>query len=385
LGGLIKPLESFLESKPLYYEDIDYEYFPDLWARIKNNFDISAKIVHIIGTNGKGSTSTTLHKCLSNNNISVGSYNSPELFSYRDMYTINGAILNKSDLQMAHEFLQKIIPYKDMQKISRFEYTTLLAFKVFQNCEFMILEAGLGGEYDATNVLKKELSIVTPIDIDHIKFLGNTVEDITKTKLRSIKNKLVSAKQVHAITEEIVGNYKKKYNKIEASLTDEDIFCIKQFGLTNKIPKFIRRNIELGVLAFKNLGFKFNKNILEGLSFEGRFQKVRNNIILDVGHNPMAARKIFENISNNTILIYNSYTDKDYLEVIEILSPKLKKIILIDVPDKRVCKTKFLLEKFKSSPVSVSTMHKKFCISNNENYLVFGSFSVVKEFTIRFL
>jgi dihydrofolate synthase/folylpolyglutamate synthase len=244
----------------------------------------------------------------------------------------------------------------------------------------------MGGENDTTNVIKKsQISIITNIDLDHIKFLGNTVEDITKTKLRSIKNKLVSAKQVHAITEEIVGNYKKKYNKIEASLTDEDIFCIKQFGLTNKIPKFIRRNIELGVLAFKNLGFKFNKNILEGLSFEGRFQKVKNNIILDVGHNPMAARKIFENISNNTILIYNSYTDKDYLEVIEILSPKLKKIILIDVPDKRVCKTKFLLEKFKSSPVSVSTMHKNFCILNNENYLVFGSFSVVKEFTIRFL
>lgn len=385
MGRLIKPLKDFLDSKPLYYDDIDYEYFPDLWSRIKNNFNISAKVVHVIGTNGKGSTSATLHKCLSNSNITVGSYNSPELFSYRDMYTINGAILNKLDLKIAHEFLQKIIQYKDMQKISRFEYTTLLAFKVFQNCEFMILEAGLGGEYDATNVLKKELSIITPIDIDHVKFLGNTVEDIAKTKLRSVKNKLVSAKQMHTVAEEIVGDYKKKYNKVETILTEKETSCIKQFGLTTKAPKFIRNNVELGVLAFKNLGFKFNKNTLKGLTFEGRFQQVRNNIILDVGHNPMAARKIFENISNNTTLIYNSYTDKDYLEVIEILLPKLKKIILIDVLDRRVCKTKFLLKKLKSSPVNVSTMRNDFRILSDENYLVFGSFSVVKEFTIRFL
>lgn len=385
MGRLKKPLHSFLASKPLYYEDIDYEYFPDLWGRIKNNFDVTAKIIHIIGTNGKGSTSATLHNCLLNNNISVGSYNSPELLSFIDMYTLNGKTIVKSTLEVAHNFLQKIIPHKDIKKISRFEYTTLLAFKIFQHCEFIILEAGLGGEYDATNVLEKKLSVVTPIGIDHTKFLGNSIEEITNTKLRSVRNKVVSGKQEYLVAEEIINKYKKIYNSTESFLTDADISCIQRFGLKNKMPDFMIDNIMLGVLAYKNLGFKFKDNNLKNLSFKGRFQKVKNNVILDVGHNPLSAKKIFDNIPNNTILIYNSYIDKNYSEIIQILCPKLKEIILMEVSDKRACETKYLLKELEGHPVNISIMRSDFSLINNENYLIFGSFSVVKEFIIRFL
>jgi dihydrofolate synthase/folylpolyglutamate synthase len=378
-------LAEFLEIKPLYYDEIDYEYFPDLWDRIKENFKITAKVIHVVGTNGKGSTSKTIHKCLSESNVSVGSYNSPELFSYVDMYTVNNKTINKKELEQAHQFLQEIIPEKDMQKISRFEYTTLIAIKVFQDCDFMILEAGLGGEFDATNVLQKELSVITPIDMDHVQFLGNTVEKITNTKLRSVKNKLVSAKQIHEVAEDIISGYKSRYNKEQVSLTEDESVIVNEFGLKNDIPKFLINNVKLGVIAFKNLGFEFQERLLDNLLFEGRFQKVRDNIILDVGHNPMAARKIVESIANDTTLIYNSFPDKDYLEIIKILSPKLKEVILIDVPDERVSKASIVQEKIKSTKLKVGIMDANFEIMQGENYLVFGSFSVVKEFTIRYL
>lgn len=378
-------LAEFLEIKPLYYDEIDYEYFPDLWDRIKENFKITAKVIHVVGTNGKGSTSKTIHKCLSESNVSVGSYNSPELFSYVDMYTVNNKTINKKELEQAHQFLQEIIPEKDMQKISRFEYTTLIAIKVFQDCDFMILEAGLGGEFDATNVLQKELSVITPIDMDHVQFLGNTVEKITNTKLRSVKNKLVSAKQIHEVAEDIISGYKSRYNKEQVGLTEDESVIMNEFGLKNDIPKFLINNVKLGVIAFKNLGFEFQERLLDNLLFEGRFQKVRDNIILDVGHNPMAARKIVESIANDTTLIYNSFPDKDYLEIIKILSPKLKEVILIDVPDERVSKASIVQEKIKSTKLKVGIMDANFEIMQGESYLVFGSFSVVKEFTIRYL
>ena len=74
--------------------------------------------------------------------------------------------------------------------LSYFEYTTLLAFVVFENCDLMVLEAGLGGEFDATNVCDKELSIITPIGIDHQAFLGDTIEEIAATKIRSIQKQV---------------------------------------------------------------------------------------------------------------------------------------------------------------------------------------------------
>lgn len=389
MGRIIKPLHIFLEDKPLYYEDIDYEYFPDLWSRIKNNFNITAKIIHIIGTNGKGSTSATLHNCLLNNNISVGSYNSPELFSFIDMYTINGKTVDKSILQEAHNFIQKIIPNEDIKKISRFEYTTLLAFKIFQNCEFMILEAGLGGEYDATNVLKKHLSIVTPIGIDHINFLGETIQEITQTKLRSVKNKLVSSAQPYPDAEKIIAKYREKYNKKSPALTKKELLFIQQFEVKNQIPDFLVDNMKLAATAFKNLGFHINsnslKNLGENINFQARFQRIKKNIILDVGHNPLSAERILPHIPDNTTLIYNSSADKDYFKIIQILAKKIKKIVLIDVEDKRICKASNLVKKLKDLPVEVSIMPDDFKISAREKYLVFGSFSVIKEFKIRFL
>ena len=90
--------------------------------------------------------------------------------------------------------------------LSYFEYTTLLAFVVFENCDLMVLEAGLGGEFDATNVCHKELSVITPIGIDHQAFLGETIKEIAATKIRSIQKQVLLAPQVYDEVVEVAEN-----------------------------------------------------------------------------------------------------------------------------------------------------------------------------------
>ena len=382
-------LEQYLNTKPLYYDDIDYAYFPDLWSRIKCNFNITAKIIHIILTNGKGTTNKTISYYLFNCKYHVGSYSSPELFRYDDMYTLNNLSIEENVFEFAHNFLQKIIPYEDKKKISRFEYTTLIAIKIFQSCDYMILEAGLGGEYDATNVLKKDLSVVTTIGIDHIEFLGDNIESIVLTKLNSINNKMVIGKQVYddvyKISKELLKSKKVDLNIFTDVLLKKEIKSIDEFCNICNYPEFIINNIKLGLSAIKLLKINIDIKMLNNISFPGRFEHIKHNIIIDVGHNSLAASSIVNNINNNTILIYNSYHNKDYIDIISIFLKKIKKILLIDVEDERVCNVDYLYGKLKRLPVDISIIDDNYVLDNNNNYLVFGSFSVIKEFYRRFL
>jgi dihydrofolate synthase/folylpolyglutamate synthase len=110
----------------------------------------------------------------------------------------------------------------------------------------------------------------------------------------------------------------------------------------------------------------------------GRFEKIRNNIIVDVGHNPLAAKEIVNNFSNNkVILVYNSYEDKQYEEVLNILKPIIKRVEIIKVDDKRIVSTDILMDITKKLGLKTKIFQD---IDFNESYLVFGSFLVVEQF-----
>ena len=183
-------LSEFLDKKPLFYKEIDLERMPKAYDLIKDKINIKP-IIHIVGTNGKGSTGRFLAHTLLKRGFKVGHYTSPHILRFNERIWINGNDINDEDLEKAHQKLQKLLPKNVSEALSYFEYTTLLAAISFEGLDFVIMEAGLGGEFDATNVFKKKISLITPIDFDHQNFLGNSIEEIATTKLNSIEKEAI--------------------------------------------------------------------------------------------------------------------------------------------------------------------------------------------------
>ncbi len=189
-------LSTFLDQKPLYYKEIDHARVHEAYARLKPHIKQS-RTVHIVGTNGKGSTGRILAHLAYKSGLNVGHYTSPHILKFNERIWIDGADSDDAILENAHQRLYVLLGQEMSDNLSYFEYTTLLAFVVFEKCDLMVLEAGLGGEFDATNVCDKELSIITPIGLDHQAFLGESIEEIAGTKIRSIQKQVLMAPQVY--------------------------------------------------------------------------------------------------------------------------------------------------------------------------------------------
>ena len=192
----MQSFDTFLENKPLYYKEIDHERVHIAYGMLKPHIR-QPRTVHIVGTNGKGSTGRMIAHLAYKSGLSVGHFSSPHILKFNERIWLNGSDSSDTLLEAAHQRLFRILGEEMSDKLSYFEYTTLLSFVVFENCDLMVLEAGLGGEFDATNVCDKELSVITPIGIDHQAFLGETIEEIATTKIRSIQKQLLLAPQVY--------------------------------------------------------------------------------------------------------------------------------------------------------------------------------------------
>ncbi|EAI1577173.1 bifunctional folylpolyglutamate synthase/dihydrofolate synthase, partial [Campylobacter coli] len=178
----ISKVDEFLVQKSTNYDKIDRFVMFRMYEKYKTNFSIKP-IVHIIGTNGKGSTGRFLTQLLEGLGFKVGHYTSPHIFEFRERFYKNGDIISENDLELAHENLLDI--FKDnLKKLSYFEYATFLAVELFKDCDYAIFEAGVGGEYDATSVFDKSLSIFTKVGFDHTQILGDSLEKIARTKFK---------------------------------------------------------------------------------------------------------------------------------------------------------------------------------------------------------
>lgn len=177
-------LEKYLSEKPLYYDEIDYSRMPRVYEKIKSSLSLP-KIIHIIGTNGKGTTGRFLASALHSIGFNTGHYTSPHILEFNERVWINGEDASYELLEKSHQELQNLLTTLDSDSLSYFEYTTLLAMIAFGECEYIVMEAGLGGEFDATAVFPKCLTIVTPIALDHEAFLGSNIQEIATTKLNA--------------------------------------------------------------------------------------------------------------------------------------------------------------------------------------------------------
>ena len=374
----IASLEELLNHKTMYYDKIDFSIVTKSWEVLSSNIKIPY-VIHIVGTNGKGSTGRFLAYYLVQKSFKTLHYSSPHILKFNERIWINGEDSNDDQLNFAHKKIQELLDIELLEKLTYFEYTTLLAIVLSDDLDYLVLEAGLGGEFDATNVVPNDLSLITTIDLDHQSFLGNTVAEIARTKMRSVDNKMIIGYQFHddvfntalVVQKEL----KKEFNRniVIQNVKEFDIYTLNQ-----KFASYLKTNLHLVIECLQELKIELDINLFDEVELFGRCQRIKKNIIIDVGHNPLAASVLVKEFKNKKIhLIYNSYEDKDYKKVLSILKPIIKQITILDIDDKRMVDKNNLLDICKSLNIIVTKLDK---IDRNEEYLVFGSFLVVEKF-----
>ncbi|WP_187897819.1 bifunctional folylpolyglutamate synthase/dihydrofolate synthase [Helicobacter pylori] len=378
-------LRAFLETKPKEYHQFDPSRFIQIYKDFKNAFfEIQAKVIHVVGTNGKGSTGRFLTLLLADQNFKVLHFTSPHVFEFRERFFLNGSVVEESVLENAHQQLQS---HAFSSACSYFEYATLLAVMLAKDCDYLVLEAGLGGEFDSTNALEKTLSVFTPIDYDHKEFLGDSLESIAQTKLKAMGSLSIIAPQ-----QELVLNVAQKIAKEKHAqlivVQNEISKGVMDYIERHYLAHFLAMNLEVALKAFETLMPCNKQEVLKNLkplNLIGRCELLSPNILIDVGHNPHSAKALKEEIKRvfnaPIVLIYNCYQDKDAFLVLEILKPVIKKVLILELHEERVIK----LEKLKGILETLGLEHALFeDLEENENYLVYGSFLVANAFYGRY-
>jgi dihydrofolate synthase/folylpolyglutamate synthase len=313
------------------------------------------KTILIAGTNGKGSTATMTASILRSADYKVGLYTSPHLVDVRERIVVNGKKIVRKDFdQIIADIKEKI-----KKPLTYFEFLTAVAFVYFQRqkVDIAVLEVGLGGRLDATNVCKPLVSIITNIAFDHIAYLGNTLESITREKAGIIKQNgicvtAVKQKKVLQVLKNICSRRKAKLYRLGA-----DIKIVKQKkssfayqGLFRKLSGLTiplqgehqLANAALAVAAVelsKKKGLKIdNDAIRAGLKkvyLDARLEVLQKEplFLLDGAHNPAGISVLCRALKNDfsykrLILIFSSLVDKDYRQMLKKIAPLAKGIIL---------------------------------------------------------
>ncbi len=320
---------------PNYQTDGQKAYKPGL-DNIKKLCDFfgnpqdKIRTIHIGGTNGKGSTSNMLASVLQESGYKTGLYNSPHLIDFTERIKING---KNCDKEFVYDFIQKLKHLPGDIRPSFFEFTTIMAFEYFyhQKVDVAIIEVGLGGRLDSTNIIKPLVSAITNVQLDHQNILGNTIEEIAREKAGIIKKnttivsgdenpsvkKIIQQKAIEikadfidatAIKTDLVsdlkGNYQKKNIRVVLSLVDE---LIKQgFQISEE-------NLKSGLL-----------NVHKNTNFIGRWFEFSEDplTICDTGHNQAGLEEVFSQLHDYTQLkhiILGFVNDKKIDDVIPML------------------------------------------------------------------
>ncbi len=290
------------------------------------------KSVHVAGTNGKGSTSHMIASILIEAGYKVGLYTSPHLKDFRERITINGKPVSK---QFVIQFIKRNKAFFETEALSFFEMTVGMGFDYFakQEVDIAIVEVGLGGRLDSTNIITPEVSVITNIGFDHMKFLGNTLEAIAGEKGGIIKPKVPVV--ISEYQKETFPVFEELARDAEAPLfLAEEI--IKEDFKTDLKGNYQAKNVKAAVQAVRSLkGFNITKtHIKNGLQkvatntgLKGRYQVLGEDpkIIADTAHNKEGLTLVMEQLKEETFdqlhIVMGVVNDKS-LETILPLFPK---------------------------------------------------------------
>lgn len=299
-----------------------------------------------------------------------------------------GRDVSDAQLQRAHEFLQANLPAEFKDSLSYFEYLTLAAAVIFKECDYCVIEAGMGGEFDATSSFGRMLSLFTPIDTDHLGMLGQNLEQIARTKLITMQQAAILSDEMSEVPLRIarqIAEQKGTRLSLASDFLDAPQRAqIAEFCARNNLPKFQISNLSLALAAMKFLNLKFEISQLPPLNLRGRMEALAPNLRVDVGHNELAARTISEIYAGKKIvLIYNSFADKEIAAVLRTLAPILKRVEILSY---RVKDRELGGAQIGKCLDELGIPHRKFSgeISADEQYLVFGSFYLAERFLKRY-
>lgn len=247
-------LNEYLSDKPLFYDKIDYSRFPRAFASVRDAIK-PREIIHIVGTNGKGSTGRFLAQILTEFGFRIGHYTSPHIFKFCERFWLKGRDVSYDELEKAHQFLQSVLNDEFKSSLSYFEYATLLAAVLFRECDYVIFEAGMGSRYDATGVFDKSLSLFTPIGLDHTAFLGENIEAIAQTKFYkpakfALMNDFMDFRAVK-IGREVAKEFGSNLLFAHEILDDNDKNALDKYSHEFALADFMRSNLTLAYAGAK--------------------------------------------------------------------------------------------------------------------------------------
>ena len=332
-------IEQYLSTLGLFHMDFGLSRVTDALKSL--NFSKSSiKIIQIVGTNGKGSTSTFIEALCREHGLKTGLFTSPHFISLRERILINSKKISDKDFVI---FANKVI--KVTEKLTYFEFLTVLAIILFveKGIDVAIMEAGLGGAYDATTALPVDILCFTTIDLDHVDILGNTLVKIAKDKIGAIRdNAIVCSIRQQDDVEKILYDKTKKLGNDLYILSNN--MAQELLGKKSKLAlmgKYQYTNASLALLATEKLFSLFNLNVdeekqiraLKNAFIAGRMQYIKGNkdypnILLDGAHNPNGMKALISSLREENMkpcaIIYASMADKNWQEVLDILVREFK-------------------------------------------------------------
>ncbi|MDO7170811.1 bifunctional folylpolyglutamate synthase/dihydrofolate synthase [Mariniflexile sp. AS56] len=293
------------------------------------------KTIHVAGTNGKGSTSHMLASILQEAGYKVGLYTSPHLKDFRERIKINGQVVSE---QFVTGFIEQHKSFFEANSLSFFEMTVGMAFEYFakEQVDIAVIEVGLGGRLDSTNVITPEVSVITNIGLDHTQFLGTTLEAIAFEKGGVIKP------NVPVVIGETQEETTPVFVKLAETNNSKIIFADQEATetyISDLTGIYQAKNIVTVVHAVKELqqkGFNItDQNIKEGLlqvvkntGLMGRWQTLQTNpkVVCDTGHNRDGLNYVMKQLSNETFdalhIVFGVVNDKDISSIIDLLPQK---------------------------------------------------------------
>lgn len=322
------------------------------------------RFVHVAGTNGKGTTSTYLSAVLSEAGYKTGLYTSPYVVNFRERFQINGEMIPKEELCAQ---VEKLCAHKDkvFEELTEFEYISVLAFQWFADsgCDIVVLEVGLGGRFDATNVIESPLAaVITSISLDHTSVLGNTVEEIAFEKAGIIKPGTALSLypeqpgDVFNLLKDICNQREAEFcpaNELPELLEENLLGSRAKFGSLNLYIPFSGRHQLLNAATALNTieilrrrGLKIeDEHVVNGCAraaIPARMELISKEpmVILDGGHNPGCAKALKELLERHLpgkriCAIIGMVGDKDSESYLRLTAPLFSEIITVKFQNPR--------------------------------------------------
>lgn len=340
----------------------------DVWKNLK--------IVHIAGTNGKGSVCCFLASILKEAGYKVGQYNSPAVFDLREVYRIHGVEISKEEyancMEQVNAACQRLVQQGKAHP-TVFEIETAIAFLWFyqQNCDIVLLETGMGGSTDATNLIEQPLcSVLVSVSMDHMGFLGDTIEEIAKIKSGIIKENcpVVTVSQLPEVekifrtrAKEMAAEYQ-QILPVGKTWVEADRLCYEYPATgTIRLSMLGSYQVENSALAIETIrvletkGYTITteqlKKGLETAKWQGRFECLCKNPLfyVDGAHNEDGVKRLEESLrmhfpNRKKIGIMGVMSDKSYDAMLELLLPLFEKIYTVTPDNPRALSAELLAE-----------------------------------------